>query len=318
MPKKTPMDEILPLYDAIQVHRNEYDNAGADYSVTTLLDPPRVVFLNKRHLHKVKLYVADLLHSYNGTGAHAYWQYCLEKKKDTPYVCEERLEITINNRVVSGAYDCVHKENKDMYDMKNTSVWKAMFGDKFDWTAQQNIYRWLYLHHKKVELNSVRIIALFRDWSLAEKFRNGPKYPNHPAEEITLENWKYPKTLEFMEERTNLMIKHENDADDDLPPCSYEEMWAEPDQVAVMSKRLKSRAVRVLSSKKAAEDYIDYHLRNPKCKDKLSDLYLQYRPATRKRCEDWCPVNRYCKYYKEYCAKLANFQKEKADAKKKS
>jgi hypothetical protein len=300
MPHKTPMDDIRPLSDAIQVHRNEYSNAGADYSVTTLLDPPRVVFLNKRHLHKVKLYVQDMLHSYNGTGAHAYWQYCLEKIPNTPYQCEERLSITINNRLISGAYDCVYKPELDMYDMKNTSCWKVMFGTKDDWTAQQNMYRWLYLHHHAKQLNSVRIIGLFRDWSLAEKFRNGKKYPTYPAVEYRLPIWEYDKTLAYMEERVNTMIKAENLSDDDLPECTYEDMWAEPDQVAVMSKRLKSRAVRVLSSEKAAENFISKYLANPTCKDTVQTLYLQHRPATRKRCEDWCPVNRYCKQYIAY------------------
>ena len=66
------MDEIIPFYDAMQVHRGEYSSGGADYSVTTLLDPARVVHLKKRHEKNVNLFIQDLYHSWSGTAAHNY------------------------------------------------------------------------------------------------------------------------------------------------------------------------------------------------------------------------------------------------------
>lgn len=296
---KSPMDDIMPLADAVRVHQKQYSSGGADYSVTTLLDSPRIVFLNKRHLHKVKLYVEDLLHSYTGTGAHSYWEFCLNQIPNSPYECETRLSHTINNRLISGAFDCVYN-GKWLYDMKNTSVWKMMFGTKDDWTAQQNIYRWLYWNDRGKKVKQLKIIALFRDWSVYQKFRGGPKYPAYPAMEILLPVWDLQDTLKFMEDRVNLMIKHENTPDDDLPPCSYEEMWSEPDSIAVMSTRLKSRAVRVLSDMATAKAYVSKYLANPKCKDSVQTLSYQRRVAVRKRCEDWCPINKYCNQYNEY------------------
>ena len=292
------MDEIQPLYDAIQVHRNEYSSEGADYSVTTLLNPPRVVFLNKRHLSKVDLFVEDLLHSYNGTGAHAYWQYCLEKIPNSKYVCEERLRTTINNRVISGAYDCVF-DKRDMYDMKNTSVWKAMFGDKKDWSRQQNMYRLMYHETHNIKLRSLRILALFRDWSKREKQRSGSKYPDKPACVYLLPVMDLAKTEAYMHERVNLMIANEDVPDDDLPLCSYEDTWSKPDQVAVKSKRLK-RALRVLPNQKAADEYVSNYLNSPTCKDSRSTLSFEVRPSARIRCESWCPVNKYCNQYHNY------------------
>lgn len=298
------MDKIRPLYDAVQVHRNEYSSGGADFSVTTLLDNPRVVFLNKRHLHKVPLFVSDLLHSYNGTGAHAYWQYCMEKIPNTPYQCEERLSVTINNHIVSGAYDCVY-DKRDMYDMKNTSVWKIMFGSKDDWAAQQNMYRWLYRNKHGIELDSVRIIGLFRDWKKNDMFKSGPKYPKQPAVEYRLPLWEYDETYKFMEEKVNTLIKYNNTKDDDLPYCSFEDMWSKPDQVAVKSTRVK-KAVRVLSSQKAADNFVKNYLKGKTCKDSLQTLSYEVRPAKRTRCEEWCPVNGYCNQYQEYLKTKAN------------
>ena len=293
------MDKIRPLYDAIQVHRKQYSaGVGTDYSVTTLLNPPRVVFLNKRHAHKVDLFVQDLIHSYNGTGGHEYWEKMLMQIPDTPYEMETRLTATVNNRVISGAFDCVY-DNTIMYDMKNTSCWKIMFGDKKDWAAQQNIYRWMFNQDRGILLKKLSIVALFRDWNKNEMFRAGPKYPKNPALEYPLPVWDLDVTLTFMEERVNTMIAHENDKDDDLPFCSFEDMWSKPDQVAVKSKRLK-KAVRVLSSMQAAKNFVGNYLKGPKCKDSLQSLSYEVRPSARTRCEHWCPVNKYCNQYHEY------------------
>lgn len=294
----TGMDKIRPLRDAILIHRNQYNSGGADYSVTTLLDPPRVVFLNKRHLHKVDLFVEDLIHSYNGTAAHDYWEKMLRLIPDTPYEMETRLNTVVNNRKISGAFDCVY-DKQDMYDMKNTSVWKAMFGDKKDWAAQQNMYRWMYYQDRNIWLKSLRIVALFRDWSLREKQRAGANYPRRPCMEFRLPLWDRNTTLNFMEERVNTMIANENKADDDLPFCSFEDMWSKPDQVAVKSTRLK-KAVRVLSSMEAAKNFVKNYLKGVNCKDSITSLSYEVRPAKRTRCESWCPVNGYCNQYHEY------------------
>jgi len=301
---KSPMDNIKPLFDAIQVHRNEYSSGGADYSVTTLLDPARVVFLNKRHLHKVKLYVEDLLHSYTGTGAHDYWEKMLTKIPNTRYECETRLSYTVNNRVISGAFDAVYDE-RVMYDMKNTSVWKMMFGSKDDWAAQQNIYRWLYWNDRQKILKQLKIVGLFRDWNRNNMQRAGKNYPRYPAMEILLPVWDLDDTYRFMEEKVNGLIKHEDTPDDELPECSYEDMWSEPDKVAVMSTRLKSRAVRVLSDMKTAKAYVNKYLAGNSCKDSVKTLSYQIRPCERRRCESWCPVNKYCNQYHDYLKQKA-------------
>jgi len=294
----TKMDEIRPLYDAIQVYRNEYSSGGADYSVTGLLNPPRVVFLNKRHLHKVNLFVEDLLHSYNGTAAHSYWQTMLEKIPDSPYKCEERLHTTILDRHISGQFDALLDE-KILYDMKNTSVWKAMFGDKMEWTAQQNTYRYMYyLEHSK-KLQSLRILALFRDWNKNELMRSKYKYPKYPAVEYLLPLWTFEETKKHLETRVQLMKDCEDMPDDDLPQCTFEDMWSKPDQVAVKSKRVK-RALRVLPSQEKADEYVSTYLKNVNCKDKPSQIYFEVRPAMRTRCERFCPINKYCNQFQDY------------------
>ena len=183
--------------------------------------------------------------------------------------------------------------------MKNTSVWKVMFGSKKDWAAQQNIYRWMYHQTRGKWLDTLRIICLFRDWSLNNKQRSGSNYPARPCMEYRLPLWKPEDTLSFMEDRVDIMKANESVADDDLPLCSFEDMWCKPDQVAVKSTRLK-KAVRVLSSMQAAKNFVSNYLKGASCKDSVQTLSYEIRPAKRTRCESWCPINTYCNQYHDY------------------
>ena len=303
------MDSIKPLYDAIQVHRNNYDSGDTDYSVTTLLNPPRIVHLEKRHLNKVDMFVREQLGSWIGTGLHNYLEANLNAIPNSPYKCEERLFIEILDRKVSGSYDVVHTDgnnDEDMYDLKTTSTWKVVFGDKHDWTAQQNMYRWLYHHHKKKTIKTLRIIGIFLDWSLRNKqASHSSKFPAEKAVEYSLERWSFAKTYDYMLERVAAMKEHENTPDDDLPLCTFEEMWSRPDQFAVKAIGRK-KALRVCSSRDEARQWTKMYLNKPTCKHKLSQISLEVRQAVRTRCEmGWCPVAPFCNQYQEHLKTLA-------------
>jgi hypothetical protein len=299
------MDAIIPIYDAIQIHRNEYDSGDTDYSVTTLLDPPRVVHLNKRHVKDVDLWIQDLMHSFDGTASHSYLEYCLNKVDGgTKYKCEERFGANILNRKVSGAYDIFWKDDLSLWDLKKTSTWKAMFGSKDDWTAQQNMYRYLIWFHKKIELRHLNIMAWFRDWSKYNKMRYGAEYPGHPIMLYRLPNWDFGDTYNFMETRVQLLKDHEETADDDLPLCSFEDMWCSPDKVAVKSTKRKN-ALRVCDDQAAASKWMSELLAKPDCKHKRANLYYDVRLSERTRCEAWCPVNLYCNQYNDHLKAVA-------------
>jgi hypothetical protein len=196
-----------------------------------------------------------------------------------------------------------------LYDLKTTSTWKAVFGDKDDWSRQQNMYRYMYWLKYKKELTSLRIFTVYRDWSLANKFRSGKDYPAERCMEYRLPLIPFNEVKDYMHERVQLMIDNEDVKDDDLPRCSFEDMWCDPDTVAVKSTRLK-KAVRVLSSMQAAENFVGKYLEGDKCKDSAKTLSFEVRPSVRKRCESWCPANNYCNQYQEYLAALAAKSKE--------
>ena len=114
-------------------------------------------------------------------------------------MCEERNSTVIHDREVSGAFDVLWIDKLSLWDLKNTSTWKMMFGSKDDWAAQQNMYRYLYWkQHGGVELKELHIIGIFRDWSKANKMRYGKGYPNQPVVEYGLPIWDMDKTYDFM------------------------------------------------------------------------------------------------------------------------
>ena len=299
------MDNIKPLADAMKIHRGEYSSGGADYSVTTLIKPPRVVFLHKRHLHKVELFIEDQLHSFTGTAAHAYIEYCL-RKSPGDWECETRLHDTILGRKISGAFDYLYKK-KVLYDLKTTGVGSIIFGGHLeDWAAQQNMYRLLYWKKTGTTLKKLIIVGQFRDWSKWNLMRAGKPtdgknpYPSYPAVEYEMPIWDFTKTQRWMEERVALMKQYESTHDDELPECTFDEMWADNDTVAVMSSRLKSKAKRVLNTQAEAEDYVRWYLSQEKCLDTEKTLSFQFRPGVRKRCQSWCPINKYCNQYQMF------------------
>lgn len=299
------MDSIIPVYDAIQIHRKEYDSGDTDYSVTTLLDPPRVVHLNKRHVNDVDLFIQDLMHSFDGTASHAYMEYCLNKVDGgKKYKCEERLRTVIEGRKISGAYDFLWRDEETLWDLKKTSSWKGMFGDKKDWVAQQNIYRYLMWVKDKSELKGLNIIAWYRDWSKNNKMRYGRDYPTWPIMRYELPRWDFEKTYNFIVERTKLMKQHEDTPDDDLPFCSYEDMWSSPDKVAVKADNRKN-ALRVCDGMDAAKKWVSNYLSKDSCKHKIAQLSFDIRRSARRRCEDWCPINSYCNQYNDYLKAVA-------------
>jgi hypothetical protein len=163
----------------------------------------------------------------------------------------------------------------------------------------------MYYETHNIKLRSLRILALFRDWNKFQKRRSGGKYPDRPAMVYLLPLMDFNKVEQYMSERVNLMIANEDVPDNDLPYCTNDDMWSKPDQVAVKSTRVK-RALRVLPSDEAAKEYVHNYLKSPTCKDSVKTLSYEVRPATRIRCESWCPINKYCNQYHNYLKGKAN------------
>lgn len=294
------MKAIQPVYDAIEQSMRFYSSQGSDYSVTQLIDPPRIVQLRKRHGHKVEINIDNSVSPFIGNGVHAHFEYCLKKvfdaDKQPVYQLEQRLFDKILDRKVSGAYDILYR-NTHMFDIKCTSVYKVILDPEFEhWTKQQNFYAYLIRKDGR-HIDSINIIACFLDWREMMMVRD-KNYPRKKIMQYPLKLWTYEEQEKMFMDRLKLHIAAESMKDHELPECTREEMWQQDDKYAVMKKPTAARASRVFPKESEAKDYLKT------CQDKDEKGWksgcVEARIGERKRCEKWCPVNQFCKQYIDY------------------
>jgi len=127
--KAKRVEEIKPLNDALMEYSNfSYSNMGSDYSITTLITPPRIVQLRKRYAEAIADQPQDLsqiIASFKGTAVHnelekQLWR-CINRGIDPDYIIERRLWDRINGRKISGKFDVLWRDK--LYDWKTTSVY---------------------------------------------------------------------------------------------------------------------------------------------------------------------------------------------------
>lgn len=268
----------LPKELVRAVQNDTYSRGDSDYTVTQLLKPPYICWLEKQHEPVED--VSDRLYSLYGQLIHG----CIERFADDSSVVEKRLYVDILGKKVGGQLD--HLENGVLSDWKFTTVWSS--GGKDEWTAQLNMLR-LILNLSQDEdvashipVHTLQIIAIYRDWSKGKAGFNG--HPEHQVGVIPIEVWSDKKTLSFMEERVAL---HKAD---EPPPCSDEDRWYSGEKWAVMKKGRKS-AVKLHDT----EDEANEHLSTLG-----SDYYLEKREGEYKRCANYCSMSAHCPVWKRH------------------
>jgi hypothetical protein len=272
--------------EVFQVLSKERYSGGnsTDYSVTTLKTPPRIVQLERRHDHEVETDAIDNLWSMFGQMAHSL----LEEHGSDEALTEERIYLNILGRKISGQVD--HYKNGVITDYKVTSAWTLVYGSRVkEWEEQLNMYAYL-LRASGHDVRRIRIVTILRDWD-KNKAKASHDYPQCPIEIIPITLWDEEEQKEYIEGRTLCQIHAEDKSDEDLPLCTAEEMWEQPSKYAIMKKDAK-RATNVEDTLEAAE------MRLAAYDD--TKYYIQIRPGKRSRCEDYCPVNKFCNQYKAY------------------
>ena len=225
-----------------------------------------------------------------GTAVHA-----LLEEQDTKGVKEERLEIDVLGRKVSGQIDHQDLESLVITDYKTASTWKAIFGDFEDWDKQALIYAYLILIAKDVKMTRARFIALLKDHSKS-KAQKDYSYPQSPVyvHELEITDAKLAEIEQFIFAKITELKLAEDVADDDLPPCTAEERWASEDKWAVMKEGRKS-AVKLHDTEESAES----HLASLDSKH-----YIEYRQGASRKCPDYCPAKDFCSQWAEEQARL--------------
>ena len=273
----------LPIEIAKALSTSWYSGDPKKVSVTRLIDTPRQFYLTIRHWEDVEEDVTDRVWTLFGSAIHAV----LEKTQLANHLREERLSFKKNGIEVSGAFDVYG--NGTISDYKVTSVWNIIYGSSMDkWEKQLNLYAYL-LSQNGFAPEKAQIIAILRDHQ-ASKAKNDSSYPQSPIQIIPINLWGIAKTEAYIDERTRLFANATNMSDDELPPCSDDDRWYSGDVWAVMKKGRKS-AVKLFDNKEDADELAD---------EKGKGHYVEFRPGTARRCEEYCPVKNFCNQYKKY------------------
>ncbi len=270
-----------PLVSAIE--NDPYSFTG-DISTTTLISPPRIRVLKKRYKDKLVEDVSELIYALIGNNVHSI----LERVGVINCIKEQRFYFEVKGWKLGGQIDLYEQDPQIHSDYKVTSVWAVIHGIKPEWVNQLNVNSFL-LAQSGLRVKKHQIVALLRDWS---KFKaKEDTYPSCQVKVVPVPMWDDP--MGYIEARVMEHQAAEQKTDDSLPPCTTEEMWEDPTKYAVMKKGRKS-AVRLLESMEDAEKYME----NKGLSTKIHSIVV--RPGSRKRCDNYCSVNKFCSQYKKY------------------
>ena len=283
----------LPVSIVNVIKRPPYSKGKAHLSATELINSPQIVQLKHKHWDDIEVDASEMVWSLFGSAVHSI----LEHGKDKNHIVEERIHLTHDGWHLSGAIDLqeVDEDGINIKDYKVTGAW-AVRNEKQEWHQQLNIYAWMVEKAKNVEVKSLQIVAIIRDWSSREASLK-EDYPQAPIVTIDIPLWAKQEQEAFVNERLHMHAAayFESDSGGDLPECTSEQMWEKQTTYAV-KKEGGVRAKSVHANREEAEAALP-----PK------GYFIEVREGERTRCEKFCDVSVFCKQYQAYKA-----EKEKA------
>lgn len=266
---------------------DKYSPGGADYSVTQLIDSPRIQKLRREHWENIEYDVSERLWSIMGSAVHSI----LEESAHFSHVSEERLYAHFNHLTISGQIDLLEDQGTGIgvTDFKTTSVWAILLdGDKAEWVNQLNCYAYLAEVRYKKPVTDLKICAIIRDWS-RRKAEQDKEYPDAPILMIDIPIWPFKEREKYIQSRIEVHQRVEEGAD---YYCTPKERWARPDSYAVMKGKNKN-ASRVFKTGDEARAWKEKQ-------KKPGDYAVVFRRGESVRCEaDYCGVAHWCDQYRE-------------------
>jgi len=202
----------LPFAVFEAVKRDSYSMGSADKSVTGLLQPPRQSALRELHADEVTEDASDRVYALYGQLVHSLLERAGEQDRNA--INEERLYADVGGWRISGQTDSLtlteDQRSWVITDFKFCTVYKFK-RDKFDpdtpvmpeeYEQQLNMYAYL-LNENGFKVDALKIVAMYRDWSIRESERD-QSYPQNIAQEHQVKLWPEDKAKAFIEERVRL------------------------------------------------------------------------------------------------------------------
>lgn len=257
------------------LNNDTYSRGESAISVTALLDSPRVEALKERHADQITEDVADMSYRLLGNAIHE----ALGRSSDGEFDDKRRLFMDVLGWRISGQTDHAFLNDDGTYTIRD---WKTGRNKK-EHTQQLNCYRVLF-ESNGYKVSALEVIKIDLSWSPYKKATTP-----HSIYAIPIEMWELDDAYEFLLERVGI---HQQ-ARGELPDCTDEERWVEPDKYAVVKSGM-TRAIAggVCDTEEEAEA-----LAEAKTQETGVGHIVELRPGDPepKRCGLWqCPVARFC------------------------
>lgn len=273
----------------VRAVEKEYVYRDKRYSITSLLEPQRIIALKRRYNDRIEQDITDCIFMLLGTKTHFELENIELKKNE--YV-EDHLEHTFENGyTLSGIID--HYDDIYLDDYKTCKAFSLIFKSDYDkWKKQLQMGSYLAYKKDGKWRKKGRIIALIKDWNKLEA-QTKSDYPKYPCQVIKF-NLGTPQQVEKMIlKKFDIVIKLEQMKDEELPLCTAEERFNKGTTWAV--KKIKNKKA---SKVHVSEEEAKQHLENLE-KSYPGEYEIEKRDGQNLRCECYCSVNRFCPYYQE-------------------
>jgi hypothetical protein len=273
---------------------DQYRRGTADFTVTELIKPPRVLALERVNKDNIERDITDLVWRLSGQAKHVIFQRVAALKPDR-YIAEERVTMAVAGVTLSGQLDLYDRSSKTLMDYKESKVWKKILGDSDEWEAQSNMNAFLIRMILNLPVEHLVNIVIFKDWSIRESFRN-KDYPPSPIKAWPLKRWDQNRVLLYIQDR---VAKHLATTTGQLPLCSPKERWTRPEKYAVMKKGRKS-AVKLFDDRGEANAWMVQNKRESE------ELHVDKRKGEDTRCLFYCDVAAFCDHGRQVLAEAQN------------
>jgi hypothetical protein len=262
-------------------------------AVTALIDSPLIRYLKIKHWDQLTEDASDRLWALLGMAAHTV----VQRGRPHDAKAEQYMKMPVNGMDVTGRSDLII--GNELIDLKVTSVYSFLLGEKESWVKQLNVYNYMaYFYGMKVE--HAKIYGILRDWSEMKQYGNDD-YPPIPFFEQEIELWTLEWARQYIEARVlchqyadTLLILPLADESNitktenwNQIKCTDADRWLRPTTYAVM-KGKNVKATRVLDSFSEANQWMIDNGKTDK------EFHVVERPGQAVRCERFCICKPVC------------------------
>lgn len=292
-------------------------------SATTLLNPPKVLALQKKFGSNKNESIYNYFPTTLGTAVHTSFEKLLKKKEinklinnlnilhdyrnivvnprvkkdldlntEIPVYLEKRHYRKLNNYYITGQIDLL--VDGVYWDIKTSTAFSYKYGVNTErYKLQGSIYRWIFQKLKIFDnnINYMNIIYIIKDWQKSKV--DQPNYPQQPIFFHKVYLYSLEETQQIIEDKLNVFKKNisqlnVDDKQEYISQCSDEELW-------------------IKNTYKVYKDQNAYH-ENKRCKKAFDNLeeaqqynyeingYLALIKSPPRACE-YCSVSSFCQQY---------------------